>query len=386
MRPTREPPRSRSGFTLFELLIAMTLVLVLLGIGAQFFRRQANLLAAQAGRMEAQQTSQFGIATLERELRVAGVGVVDVQPLLVQADRLALTFNADLVSRTTGDVGSVYVDPDAAPAAVGVLATSNAIALPIDGAVYPDSTYMKSAGVPSGAETISFWLSPDSTTRYPDEYSLFRRVNAMEPQLVARGVRVTATDTVFQYFKADTSGFLVPIPPASLPLYHEAPVHGSVADTGRFAIIDSIKAVRVRLTVVHHDPRSGDARRRLEMTIRLANAGLINRTTCGDPPIGVAVTAQPSAVDSLPSVTITWDRSLDEGEGEKDVERYLVFRRPLGSLAFAEPFATIPAGLTTYSFVDTDVRSGETWVYGVASQDCTPNTSDIGVSSFVTLP
>ena len=378
--------RRRSGFTLIELLIAMTVVLLLLGVGTQFFRKQANALSAQSGRLEAQQTSQFGLATLDRELRVAGVGVVDIQPILVQADPLAVTFNADLISRTPGDPGAVYIDIDADSDAVHVFRRSDAVVLPRSTKAYPDSTYMKAAGVPSGAETISFWLSKDSTAKAANEYILFRRANAQPPRLVAKGVIVNSTDTVFQYFKADTVGALAPISTSSLPLLHKAPVHGSVADTGKLALIDSVRAMRIRLNVVHHDPRTGDTMRRLETTIRLINTGLNRRTTCGEPPLAVVPTVTAANVAGQPAATLKWSRSGDEGAGEKDVERYAIYKRLNSSIDFAEPFASVPAGSASYTFVDTDVRTGEMWVYGVAAADCTPSSSSIGNTSVITIP
>ena len=101
---------------------------------------------------------------IERELRMAGVGVVDQQPLLVMANEIGVTFNADLVALDTGDIGSVYINPDADSAAVDVLRSTATITLPGTSKTYPDTTYMASAGVPSNAETISYWLSHDSTS------------------------------------------------------------------------------------------------------------------------------------------------------------------------------------------------------------------------------
>ena len=209
----------------------------------------------------------------------------------------------------------------------------------------------------------------------------------MKPRLVSRGIIVNAADTVFQYFKSDTLGNLTPIPPGSLPVYHGAMIHGAPNDTGPGSMIDSIRSVRVRFTTVFHDPRAGDATRRLERTIRIMNAGLNNRTTCGDAPIAVTPVAVASlATDPAPFVTITWARSVDEATGEKDVERYSLFKRLSTSTTFSEPFASIPAGSATYTFTDTDVHSGESWVYGVTAQDCTPLSSSIGMTSAVTLP
>ena len=100
----------------------------------------------------------------------------------------------------------------------------------------------------------------------------------------------------------------------------------------------------------------------------------------------MAHSAAATTVSGEPRVTVTWSKSADEGAGEKDVERYSIFRRrPAG--AFSEPIASIPAGTANYSFVDTDVgEAGEQWVYGVTTQDCTPSVSPMGATGTVTVP
>lgn len=378
---------SRRGFTLIEMMISMTMLLFIIGVATNFFRRQGTMITSQMGRLDAQQTAQFTLSELDRELRLAGVGVADMQPILVQADPMAMTFNADLVSRVAGDPSAVYIDPDASPVYSAVFRSTDKAPLPLSSTLYPDSTYMRSAGAPSGAETIAYWLSPDSSSSAANEYVLWRRVNAGPPRLVAKGVVKNPGDTVFQYFKFDSTGALSAVPETKLPAFHSAVTHGAPTDTGRFALVDSINTVRVRLTVAFHG-RDGVVLRRLDSTIRLMNAGLIRRTTCGNPPIGV----QPATMASLdsigqPLVTITWPASADETAGEKDVERYALFRRPGGAVAaLDEPFASIPAGSASYSFTDTNVRTGESWQYGVAVQDCTPTLSSVTTAAAVTIP
>jgi len=378
--------RQRRGFTLLEVLIATTLLLFILGVSTQFMRRQSAGISQAAGRLEAQQNAYFGISTLERELRTAGIGVVDKQPMLVEAGPMAVVFNSNLISRVKGDLAAVYVDVDADTDAVEAFRSSEKIALPNSTVRYPDTTYMAAGGVPTSAETIAFWLSRDSTSSNANEYILWRRVNAMKPRVVSKGIIASATDTVFQYFKADTLGNLTAIPAATLPLYHSAMIHGAPNDTARAAMIDSIRSMRVRLTTVYHDPRTGDATRRLERTIRIMNAGLNDRTTCGDAPLGVLPSAVASTVNGAPQVTITWSRSVDEVSGERDVERYALYKRYSASTTFSEPFASIPAGSAAYTFTDTDVHSGDTWVYGVTAIDCTPTSSNIAMAAAVVIP
>jgi hypothetical protein len=377
----------RGGFTLLEVLIATTLLLFVLGVSTQFMRRQSAGISQAAGRLEAQQNAYFGISTIERELRTAGVGVVDKQPMLVEAGPMAVVFNSNLVSRVPGDLAAVYVDVDADTDAVEAFRSIERTTLPNSALRYPDTTYMAAAGVPTSAETIAFWLSRDSTSTSSNEYILWRRVNAMRPRVVAKGIIANATDTVFQYFKADSSGNLTPVSPSVLPVYHSAMIHGAPNDTGPAAMIDSIRSMRVRFTTVYHDARTGDATRRLERTIRILNAGLNDRTTCGDPPLGVTPTALLATISGGPPVVIiNWPRSVDEVSGERDVERYAIYKRPSTATTFSEPFASVPAGSSSYMFTDTDVHSGERWVYGVTAIDCTPSSSGVAGTGQVIIP
>lgn len=378
--------RRRAGFSLVELIVAMTLLVVLLGLSTTFFRVQSKSVAQAAGRLEAQQTAAFGLSTIDRELRMAGIGVADAQPMLVQADPYAVTFNADLVSNTAGDISPVYVDLDAPDDAVSVLEKGSAVTLPLATRIYPETTYIKSAGVPSAAETISFWVARDSGSKRKNEYLLWTRVNATPPHVVARGIVINPGDTVFRYYKADTAGAPVQVVASKLPLFHTARAHGSAADTAQVALIDSIRSVRVALTAVYHDVRQGDVTRRSESTIRVMNAGLVARTTCGDAPIGVTPSAAYVLNAGAPTAVLTWTPSADEKGGERDVERYVIYRRLTTDPTFDQPIASIPAGQSSYTFTDTDVLSGSSYIYGVAAQDCTPSSSGVGITPPVVIP
>jgi prepilin-type N-terminal cleavage/methylation domain-containing protein len=385
--------RARRGFTLIEIMISMTLMLTVIGLSTQLFRRQSGAVSMQAGRLDAQQNSRFALANLDRELRMVGGGVVEKQPLIVMAGATSLSFNADLVALDTGDYAAVYVNPDADSAAVGGMRTTNKITLPGTSKLYPDTNYTQSGGAPSSAETITYWLSRDSTSSRSNEYILFRRANARPPRVVARGIRYNTGDTVFQYFTKDSLGNLKAISAASLPLIHTAPIHGTSADTGRSALTDSILQVRANFTSVYHDPRTGqDVARRMDMRVKLMNSGLVKYSMCGNPPLGVTPSATLAMVNGVPVVTVSWGKSIDETTGEKDVERYAIYRRLSTSAAFDEPFASVPAGLpsgqTSYSLPDTDLLPGlgQTWIYGVASQDCTPLSSPITEAPAVVIP
>jgi len=78
-------------------------------------------------------------------------------------------------------------------------------------------------------------------------------------------------------------------------------------------------------------------------------------------------------------------QATDETGGEKDVEKYVIYRR-IPPAVFADPLAAIPAGQATYSFTDTQATSGTNFVYGVAAEDCGGQYSPTAVSNQVTVP
>lgn len=383
--------RARRGFTLIEIMISMTLVLAVIGMSTQLFRRQSNAVSTQAGTLDATQNSRFALSNLDRELRMTGGGVVDRQPMLVMAGLTSIVFNANLVAVDTGDYAAVYYNPDADSAAAGVFRHQYKLPLPGSSTQYPESTYTQN-GLPSSAETIAYWLSRDSTSTRTDEYILFRRVNARTPRIVARNIVYNTGDTVFQYFRADSTGTLLPVATSALPLIHNAAIHGSPVDTGRGAWTDSIRQVRARFKSRYYDPRAQkNVERTLELRVKLMNAGLIRYSTCGNPPLSVAATATAVAANGTtvltPYVRIRWTPSIDERTGERDVERYAIYRRLSSVVNFDEPFASIPAsGDTAYFFNDMDVIPGQSWVYGIAAQDCTPLLSSAGQTGAVTVP
>lgn len=383
MRAMPRPSSSRKGFTILELLMAMTITMIALGIAIPFFLTTSRSVTASSGRLDAQLNANFALDAIDRDLRVAGVGLTSRQPLIVYANTNAITFNADLTSKSSGDFGTVYYDPDALTGEVGMLTPSKKITLPNSSSwSYPDSSYWKSAGVPSSAETISYYVEVDSQAA--GLYRLMRRVNDGTPRILARGIKTVSGDPFFRYYKLSFSGALTEINTASFPMRHINGWHGAPADTGNSMQMDSVRLVRIKFTTVHRDAREADATRVEERVVRITNAGLILASTCGDAPLAPGTVTVVGTV--TPSVDVTWVASADEATGEKDVERYAIYRRAAAALVFDEPIASVAAGTPPYSFTDTDVAPGQQWVYGIAAQDCTPATSSVSVSATVVVP
>lgn len=378
----------RRGFTLVELLSAIMLMGVVVGLALPFFTSQARFIDRTAGRFDAGQNVRYAANAIERELRMAGVGVTGAQPVIVMAGVDAITFNTDLVTNDSSDIAALYYDREADPATLSVLAPANQILLPGTSWHYPDSLYSFAGSggtrAPGAAETISFFASADPEN--PGQYDLWRRVNDADSTLLARGLVLQAGKPLFSYFTVDTTGKPDSIAAARLPIWHRAPIHESAADTGTSHLTDDIRSVRVRLVGMYSDSRQGNILDTATATIRVVNAGLNHRSECGDRPLmssGVTALVQTDSLGVPTGVVVSWPPALDETGGERDIERYAVYKRDAAG-SFADPLVIVPAGQSSYSVLDSDLASG-TWVYGVAAQDCTPNTSGISPSNAVTV-
>jgi hypothetical protein len=85
------------------------------------------------------------------------------------------------------------------------------------------------------------------------------------------------------------------------------------------------------------------------------------------------------------SVEIGWDPSVDEGSGEQDIVRYLIYRSGSSSGPWGNPIVSIPAGATSYLFEDETVEPDSTYWYAYAAQDCTPSLSPLSTPLQVTI-
>lgn len=376
----------REGVTLIEMMIAIVLFVLVFGLAVPFFRYQARSVSASAGRLDALQNARYAQNAIDRDLRIAGIGIISAQPLMVQADGFAITFNADLATKDKNDPSSIYYDPDIDSSGTVSMDRGNKVTLPLSAVSYPDSNYLAN-DVPSTAETVSYWLVKDSTATRTDQYILWRRVNALPPKLVAKGIIVPAGQTFFQYFKPNSTGGLDSIKTAKLPLFHLAAVHGSPADTGNSAITDSIRVVRMTVTGLYNDPDKGAIMKTVVSATKLLNAGMVQSTVCGDLPLDVpSAAAVPTFVSGvITKVTITWTKSLDQDAGEKDVARYMVYKKPAASSDWGSPIADLAASQDTYTLDDTTLPSGS-WVYGVVAQDCSPSNSNVTSTGVVNVP
>lgn len=368
----------RSGFTLPEIVISMTLLLLVFAIAVPFFRAQSLTVQRDVGRMESTQSARFVQGAIDRELRLAG-GETG-QPIIVEAGPYSLTFNVDLVSRLAGDPAAVYIDEEADSLAVTSWSEARAGALPLTGTVYPDRDYFDIAGNRSGAETISYWVTPDASSGRADVYTLWRRVNDRDSTLVSRDILIPAdTAWFFRYSRATSTGALASIPVGSLPIDWQ--------DTTRLA--DSVRVVEIRVSTLFADARTGGEIVQTSYgSTRLLNAGLLQQRTCGTsplPPRSVTATLQLDVNGVPTSIRSEWNASLEEGGGERDVSVYVVQRRPSSGTEWST-LRNVPAnGDASYAYEDFTLASGS-WVYGVFAQDCSPANSPVVAAAAVVVP
>jgi prepilin-type N-terminal cleavage/methylation domain-containing protein len=376
----------RRGFTLVEVMVSLVMMLIVFGAAVPFFNNQIKTLAAHSGRFDAQQNATLGANMVDQELRAAGLNVAANQPTIVQAATDAITFNGDLVSRTTGDVFAIYNDTDVAPGAAGVWTVDKALTLPNSAITYPLKTY-QDGPVNSRAETISYYLTADTYSNKTDERMLMRRVNDGAARLVARGIKLTTGKPFFRYFTAAPTGGYTEIT-TGLPLVHTIADHAAASDTGSVASArtDAIRLVRLEFTGIFRGSKGDSTERTVRRTVKIWNAGMQRRSVCGGNPSAPANAYIPANNPSIDEgVDVDWTPSSDQTGGTKDVERYLLFRRLRDTIpaVFGEPIALIPADNNVYTYNDKNVIVNNRYVYGVAAQDCGLEISPITVTNSV---
>lgn len=386
--------RRARGMTMIEVMIALVLSGVVMAAAIKFFKAMNVSVAGTVDRLDAMQNLRYGIQNVDRELRVAGAGTVEVQPTLVYISPSVVTFNADLVSATANSPTAVYYNPDVDPNATNEATLAQRFTIPTTSVQYPDSTYRSSGGMISPAETITYYFVSDTSTARTDDYVLMRQVNNSQPNVVARNLLAFPGRPFFEWLRTDTAGNLQAVsatavaPYPALPWWHQAPIHGSTADTVRFgAYIDSIRAVRVNIYSTNGKTGDQEIRRALVTTVRIPNAGLTKQRSCGDAPIFArTVTSTFTGTDSVPVVRLTWTPAVDETGGERDVEKYVIYRRTVAAATFDDALQSVPAGQTSYTFDDASVLNDSSYVYGVTALDCTPLESTATLTSAVTIP
>lgn len=377
------------GLTLIEMMIALMVFSVVLAGALAFLKAQGRSFSLGSQRVAMLQNSRFALDELEKDLRTAGAGSPDIQPDLIYLGPSVIAFNANYLTNTPGDVFAVYYNPDAPTGSTDAVRKSGAFTIPLTSVVYPDTDYLEGGVINSPSETITFYFAPDSSTARTDDYVLYRQINNLPREVVSRNILQTTGVPFLQYYwQTVVAGVtsIQQVPNAGLPWRHTVPIHLAVADSGPAARIDSVRVVQVSLTVTNGLTGTAERKRAVSRYIRLPNVGLANKQTCGDEPIlGTALTATWNGATN--GVDLTWGAAVDELGGEKDVTRYVIFRKLVTDPLWGDPYLSIPpTGTTPYLYTDHDVVSGTSYIYGLSAQDCTPSNSSVASSLAVTIP
>jgi prepilin-type N-terminal cleavage/methylation domain-containing protein len=384
---TRTWRQSERGMTLPEMLIALLVFSVVMAGALAFLKAQSRSFQLSNQRVGMYQNVRYALNEMEKDLRTAGAATPDAQPQMIYAGPSVVAFNANYWTDVANDIYAVYYNPDAPAGSVTAMEKADKITIPQTSFAYPDTSYY-TGPVNSPSETIIFYFTPDTSTTRADDYVMNRQVNNLAPEVVARNILQTAGVPFLQYYKqitpAVSQSTIALVSNASLPLQHSIKIHLALNDTGPAAVIDSLRGVLVSFTVTNGLSGAQERKRTIARVIRLPNAGLANRKTCGDAPIlGTTLVA---TLLAGPSVRLTWTQATDESGGEKDVERYVIFRKLQADPDWGDPYLAVPAGSASYSYTDAAVNSGDKYYYALSAEDCTPQFSSLSISALITIP
>ncbi len=371
----------RAGFSLVEMIFAVSLTALVFSIAVPFFRAQTRAMDAGAGRFDAFQAARYAVARIEADLRLAS-GEIG-QPLIVQAAPFAIAFNANRLGRDiTYDPNASYYD-----AALDTLTSrrwlvARAAALPNSSKTYPTVNYLNPSGGPSQAETIQYFLHADTSGSQVGMYVLYRKVNDRDSTLVTRNLYVPAsTGYFFRYFTTNASGTTSAIANGSLPVYWDDSLSRA----------DSITGVEVRATGQYWDRQlRGNVLRDLFVTVKLRNAFRTLAVRCGAaPPLpdSLGVTVETAPAGAKLDVRLDWTAVAGDSTAPRDVRQYVLYRR-LNGAALWTPIGDKPArGASTYRYLDFSLPvTAGTYQYGLAARDCGTQSAVRAGTATVTFP
>jgi prepilin-type N-terminal cleavage/methylation domain-containing protein len=368
---------TRRGFTLVEMMVAVTLTLAVFAITIPFVKAQSRALGANAGRLESEQIARFAQRWIDRELRAAAGD--SGQPVLVQAGGMSLSFNANVLASDTTDPVALGVEAGADTTLTMSWRLANASVLPRTTVTYPTRNYTATDGGASRIETIHYFLHPDTISGRSDVYVLYRRVNARDSVAMVRGVYVPTGRTFFSYQRL-VNGVLTDIPAAELPILWT----NTAVDEIRAVVIQSGGFFRNRQT-------NTDVVRTASWITALPNRVREVSTACTGAPGEVDdLDVQKSGSTSRPfRVRLTWDASEDDGDETSNATKYVIERRLSTSATWVGILTISAVEFDDYEWTDNlPLLASGTYQYAVRVVGCggelSPRTSN-SIRS-VTLP
>ena len=399
--------RSRSGFTLVELVIGTLVASIVIVVAFQVLVGEQRSAEARRNEMNAQQNLRVAIDRLGRDVRMAGFGVdqFDDQPRMVDAGPWQLAFNGDISTGVGGD--------PAMDAGMQIKLSSGAAYSPGD---YPGENLGGLPRYSGGAETIVLGLDSNfdgliddddlyDDSQCPADYALYRGVNGLRTEQLAFGIRGptaypdgTLPPPLFRYWGQFAGG--------NLSLWGDGDGDGElsqteIADLDPVSVgeLENILYVDVNLATysaspvaaMPHEHGTSDepfryVERETGTRIRPRNLGVnpADLSACGDPPTrpgGIWVADTPN--DAGSSIDVHFNASVDEYAGEEDVTHYFIYRRQAGG-TYGGAIASVPAaGLSSYVYAndlhtpddDNVPVDGVEYYYRVSAWDCAPQES-----------
>ena len=383
MRTSSRRHLGRTGFTLVELLIGITMTAAVMGAGFSLFRSQSRFFDTNQQRYDMMQNSRGALEEAQRVIRTMGAGVPNSQPVLVYGDGNVLSFNTDFIEQDTVDTRwAAYFNAEAPTAETISWDVSNAANIAGTTYNYPPSNYLLGSGDPSPAETYTFYFAADASTSRSDDYILWQRVNNGTDVMVARNILAHPSGKPFFEYLAQrtltTGDTLITVPNGNLPLERTI-VTASTIDTAAATRPDSVRAVRLNLRFTNGQTGTAERFRDVQTTIQVPNNGIPIPTICGRNPLAPTSLTAVDAPAGSGKLQITWGKSVDQDAGEQDVLQYILYRKLQGATSWADPLVIIKrtANQATYTQLITGNVIGTGYTFGVAAQDCTPNESSI---------
>lgn len=389
--------RARRGVTLSEMLVTLAIFGVVGTSAVGFLLAQTRGYRVTANRSEQIQNGRFGRDILRQEIRTAGTNTTDYQPVIVYANDSVFAFNSDLLTNRVDSArftGAIYTDPYATNAEASSFDVSAARAIPGSSFTYPLANYTAVSGTAGEAETVIFSFVRDTGSTNSADYMLLRQVNAGAPEMIASGLRKVGSRPFFRYWYDPTRyntalTDLDTVPTVWLPLAKTVALRGFTPDTGTAITtrIDQVRTVEVSYEATRPKTSGNEL---VNYQVPMPNAAVDRQArACGRTPIAPSSPTAAWYVDSA-AVIVTWPRAADDGGGESDAVRYVIWRKITGTPTWGSPLATVSVtgASTTYRYKDggVDTGLGRSYQYALAVQDCTPNLSSVAASGSVVVP
>lgn len=347
--------RARRGFSLVEMLVAMTITMAVFAITLPFVRAQTRSLGSTAGRLDADQVARFAMRAVEQDLRRAA-GEYG-QPTLVAVGPTLLVFNANLRMSDTLDVGAR--DDEVVGTALGAAwPLARAAALPTLATVYPTQDYVNVDGDTTRTETVAYYLVADTAAEVNDTYALYRQYNDQAATEVVSGLYLPGTPVFFSYFRVDGS-LLTQLPTDTVLVW---------TDT----LMSRVRTIGLEATGVYYNKFDATTTTRTIATrVTLPVAPETATTGCRGAPSAVGGTPSVTATSSGPrGVTLAWTAAATDTSGAwADDWHYLLERRPSAG-TWSRLALVAASGAASYSYVDYLGTLSGTFEYGVTVVGC----------------